>query len=223
MEPALTTPDDLNEFQKFVVNRPGWEILRNSFYDSAEYPAAGVTQLTFFSQPVGGGGRTLSDTNMTLAGQIPANQSFLIQSIEVYFFPTTPSVAAQLPAAFGAQAVAQLINDAYIFRRSGFLRLFIGSKSYLEEAPMMKFPPSRTFHVEGALADATTPGEAFQSRIAFGESVGRPYYIDPNITLIQNQNFNVTLNWPEGLQALPSQNPARVFVSLEGVLARRSQ
>jgi hypothetical protein len=215
----------LETFQQFVVNRSGWEINRQSLYDTAAYAAIGQSVLTFFAVPLGQGtpAKTLSDTNMTNAGLLPKHKNFLLQGIEVFFFPTTPTVAADLPAAFGAQAVAQLVNDAYIFRRSGNLNLFIGSKTYLEEAPMMKFPASRQFHLEAAVADATTAGAALQSRIAFADAVGRPYMIDPNITFEDNQNFSVTLNWPEGLQALPSGNPAQVRVSLEGVMARRPQ
>lgn len=219
----MRAPTSLTELQKFVVNRPGWEIVRQSLYDTNAYAAAGQTQLTFFAVPVGQSSKTSTDTNMTLAGQLPTNQNFLVQSIECYFFQTRPSVAAQLPAAFGAQAIAQIVNDAYVFNAGGTLTFLIGSKNYLQEAPLQKFPASRQFHVEAALADVTTAGANLQSRIAFAASVGRPYVIDPNITLVSNQNFTVTLTWPEGVVALPSGNPARVVVSLEGVLARRSQ
>lgn len=213
----------MSELQQYVVNKPGWEIVRQSLYDSAVYAAAGQTQLSFFQAPVGQNGKTNSDTNMRLAGQLPTNQLFLIQEIDVYFFPTRPSVAAQLPAAFGAQAIAQIVNDAYVFNTGGTLTLFIGSKNYLQEAPLMKFPAARQFHIEAAAADATTAGANMQTRVNFAASVGRPYVIDPNITLIENQNFSVTLAWEEGATALPSGNPAKVFVSLEGSLARRSQ
>ena len=216
-------PSTIQEFNEFNVNRPGWEKIRQSFYDRLAYPAAGATELQFFAQPAGQGGKTNSDTNMTLAGQLPKNQVFLIQGIEVFFFPTVPSVDAQLPAAFGAGAAAELVNDAYIFGRSGVLELFIGSKAYLTESPLQKFPAGRNFHVEAALSDATTAAANLQSRIAFASSVGRPYFLQPPILLIENQNFAVTLKWPSGVQALPSTNPASVYVSLEGTLVRRSQ
>lgn len=209
------------DFNKFNVNREGWEKIKQSLYDRTAYAAAGQTQLTFFQAPVGSGGKTLSDTNMTLAGQLPTNQNFLVEAIEIFFFPTTPTVAAQLPAAFGAQAVAQIVNDAYIFNRGGNLRFLIGSKDYLQEAPLQKFPASRQFHIEAALADGTTLAANSQSRIAFAASVGRPYVLNPPVLLVENQNFAVTLAWPEGVQAIT--NPASVFVSLEGVLLRRSQ
>lgn len=210
------------QLSQYVVNRAGWEAIKQSLYDFQTYPAAGANVLNFFSIPNGQGGKTFSDTNMTLAGQLPTNQEFLVTGVQVYFFPTTPSVAAQLPAAFGAQAAASLVNDQYIFRRSGNLDFVIGSKSYLQEAPLMRFPPRNTFHVEAALADATTAAVDTQSRIAYADAVGVPYLLTPaSLLLTSNQNFNVSLRWPEGLQAIA--NDARVGVVLDGILYRRSQ
>lgn len=222
----LPTIADLN---RFSVNTDGWEIIRTKLYDSASYAAAGVNTLAFFQAPIGqgsavlgGGVKTRSDTNMTLAGQLPTNQQFLVESIEVDFLPTTPTVAAAMPAAFGAGAVAVHINDHYIFRRSGNLIFTIGSKDYLQEAPLMKFPPKTNFNVEGAASDASTAAAAQQTRIAMGACVGRPYMVKPvNLVLTSNQNFSVTLNWPEGVQAI--SNPAKVVVSLDGFLYRRAQ
>jgi hypothetical protein len=210
------------QLSKYSVNRPGWEAIKQSLYDYQVYAAAGQAQLTFFALPVGQGSKTQSDTNMTLAGQLPKNQEFLIQSIEVFFTPTTPTVAAQMPAAFGAQAIAQIINDSFIVGRAGNLNLTIGSKPYLQEAPLGRFPQKAAFSVDGALADVTTAGAALQSRLAFGQWRGRPYLLDPAPLLLpENQNFSVSLNWPEGLQAITS--PGRIGVILDGILYRRSQ
>ena len=96
--PALPIPNR-QQLDAYNVNREGWEGVTNTLYDSIAYAAAGQTQLTFFALPVGqgtglgGGTKTLSDTNMTIAGSLPANQEFLVQSIELMFNPTTPSVA----------------------------------------------------------------------------------------------------------------------------------
>lgn len=210
------------QLAKYNVNRPGWEAIRATLYDFQAYPAAGSLNLQFFAIPNGQGGKTFSDTNMALAGQLPANINFLVQSIEVVFFPTTPTVAAQMPAAFGAQAIAQIVNDAYIFRRSGNLEFIVGSKPYLQDAPMCKFPSKTYYQLDAALADVTTAGAALQSRIAYGDAKGRPYLLSPaDLLLESNQNFSVFLRWPEGLQAIT--NPARVGVVLDGILYRRSQ
>lgn len=218
----------LQELQKYVVNREGWEVIKQSLFDSVAYPAVGLTSTTLFSTPIGqgvglgGGVKTATDTNMSLAGQLPANQGFLIEGVEVLVNVTTPTVVAAMPAAFGAQAVAVQVNDAFIISRSGNLNLTIGSKPYLQDGPLMKFPASSNFCLDAALADVTTAGANLQSRIAYGKAKGRPYSLGAApIFLTANQNFNVTLAWPEGLQAI--SNPARITVSLFGLLYRRSQ
>lgn len=217
-----------SQLDAFNVNRDGWEAITNTLYDSTAYAAAGQTTLAFFSTPVGqgtgfgGGAKTYSDTNMTLAGQLPANQEFLIQSLEILFDPTTPTVAAAMPASLDAAANAAqvIINDAYIFWRAGNLTLTIGSKPYCQEGPLMKFPPKAWFEVHAALASSTT-ADTKALKTGFATSRGRPYLLKAPLRLVSSQNFGVTLNWPEGLQAI--SNPARVTVSLDGVLYRRSQ
>lgn len=209
---------NLNDYN---VNREGWEAIRQTLYDYQAYAAAGVTQLTYFALPVGQGGKTLSDTNMSLAGQLPANQEFLIQSIEVHFLPTVPTVAADNPASQGVKAVANIVNDAYRFYRTGNLKLEIGSKPYLQEAPLGRFPGKTYFQVNAATALAGEVVDA-NSRIAFAYAAGRPYLMaGAGLRLVSTQNFTITLNWPEGVQAIV--NPARVGVILDGILYRRSQ
>lgn len=216
------------QLDAFNVNRDGWEAITNTLYDSTSYAAAGQTQLSFFANPVGqgtgfgGGAKTYSDTNMTLSGQLPANQEFLVQSIEILFDPTTPTVAAAMPASLDAAANAAqvIINDAYIFWRAGNLTFTIGSKPYCQEAPLMKFPPKAWFELQAALASSTT-ADTKALKTGFATARGRPYLLKAPLRLVSSQNFNVTLNWPEGLQAI--SNPARITVSLDGVLYRRSQ
>lgn len=210
------------QLSQFVVNRAGWEGIKQTLYDFTSYAAAGENTLNFFATPNGQGGKTFSDTNMTLAGQLPTNQEFLVTGLQVIFFPTVPTVAADMPAFFGAQANLDSINDVYIFRRSGNLTFIIGSKPYLQEAPMSRFCPKNTFHLEAAVADQTTIAADLQTRVGYADVVGVPYVLAPgSLLLTSNQNFSISLNWPEGLQAIT--NPARVGVVLDGFLYRRSQ
>jgi len=218
------------DLMSYVVFREGWEVIRQKLYDSIVYPAAGSNQLTFFQLPIGQGvsamnaaiAKTFSDTNMNLAGQLPANLEYLVESIEVDFFPATPTVAAGMPAFFGAQLAATSVNDSYIFYRSGNLQFFVGQKPYLNGAPMANFPPKSHFDVSAALSDGTTLAAASQNRVAFPFVTGRPFMLKPaSLLLGSNSNFNITLNWPEGLQAIT--NPAVVRVQMDGFLFRRSQ
>jgi hypothetical protein len=208
----------------YDVNGPGWEAIVQDFYDSQAYAAAGETQMTFFQESSGNNTNGLAGTNMQLQGQIPAMQKLLVESVEIDFFPTIPAVTAQNPATYGAPAIAQIVNDVYAFRQNGYLQFNVGSKYYLQSGPLKKFPSRQHFSIDAALSDASTAVTNGQSRIAFADVVGKEYKIAPySVLLIANQNFDVTLNWPAGKIALPSGNPANVYITLWGILYRRSQ
>lgn len=212
------------ELSKYNVNRQGWEAVRQSLYDFTTYAAAGQSVLNFFATPNGSGGKTLSDTNMTLAGQLPAAQEFLVNSIEIYFRPLTPAPSAStVDAAVAAPALATHINDSYLVSRTGNLTFTIGSKPYLQEAPLGRFPPKTSFEVDAAVALATTvAADSIESRIAVSRWTGRPYLLSPaDLRLTSSQNFSVSLNWPEGVQAIVTA--ARIGIVLDGILYRRSQ
>jgi len=211
---AIQGPGDLS---KYRVNRPGQlEVLRQSLYDFQTYAAAGQTSLTFYQVPVGQSSKTKADTNMTLAGQLPAGQQFLAQSMEVYFFPGTLFPGS----AIGAEVIDGFVNDVWEVRSGvAFLEFEIGSKKYLTEAPLMRFPPKT--RLDGWTGVAT-PGviEDQMVRTSYADACGRPYPIDPYILLESTQNFNVTISWPA---AIAITNAGRIGVVLDGLLIRNSQ
>lgn len=212
------------QLSQYNVNRPGWEGIRQTLYDFTTYAAAGQPQLSFFALPIGQGGKTLSDTNMVLAGQLPANQEFLVQSIEIKFLPLVPAPSAStVDAAVGVPALATQLNDSYLVSRTGNLVFVIGSKPYLQEAPLGRFPPKTNFEFDAAVALATTvAADSVEARMAFPRWTGRPYLLSPaELRLVSTQNFSITCNWPEGVQAI--SNAARIGVILDGILYRRSQ
>lgn len=207
----------LTDLQKYNVNRAGqMEVVRQSLYDFQTYAAAGQTQLTFFQVPQGQGGKTKFDTNMEVAGSLPNPKNFLVTSIEILFFPGSAiDTFATVAAAAPAQA-----DDVYTFSKSGWLDLFIGSKSYLTEAPMGVFPSKNRLSIDAALAsNSATVGEI---KSEYAAMAGQPFVLDPGILLVPTQNFNVTLNWPTAVP-LPSTVNARVGVRLNGYLYRNSQ
>lgn len=194
------------QLQSYNVNRPGQvEGIRQSLYDFQVYPALGNSIMTFFQVPLGQGtpAKTYEDTNMESAGQLPTPKMFLVEQISCFFFPGLPIVSA---------AFAQQLNDLQQFVESGYLEFFIGSKPYLDEAPLLRFPqPNWIFGFAAS----------FDADVAYGAASGKPYAMEPPILLIPNQNFKVTLNWPNGLQ--PVSVAARVGVVMNGILYRNSQ
>lgn len=206
----------LEDFQRYAVNRKDqMEVVRQSMYDFQTYAMAGQTQLTFFSLPIGQGGKTKADTNMTVAGQLPAPIRFAIQSIEVYFIPGVfPSAA---PA---AASIDNHVNDIWeVYTGTSWLELTIGSKPYLiEGGALQRMPPSSRMHGFAGLATATA-ADLF-NRTSHMCATGATYRVDPVLLLEPNQNFSVSINWPT---AIGISVAGRIGVVMQGVQARNSQ
>lgn len=202
--------------QQFSVNRGQKEAIRSSLYDFQTYAAAGQTSLTFFQIPVGQSSKTKADTNMEAAGSLPSPKQFLVETIELYLFPGSLIDVA----ATAATNLPQQADDMYAFAKSGYLDLFIGSKSYLTEAPLGRFPASTGLRIDSAVSGTFTAPNMTKSEYA--AMTGLIYRVEPQILLEPTQNFNVTLNWPTAV-AMPSGVAARVGVVMRGLLYRNSQ
>lgn len=208
----------LSDLQSYDVNRRGeYEGIRQSFYDFTTYANAGQTSLQFFQIPKGQSSKTIADTNMTSAGQLPQPQHFLVESIEIRFYPGVLPVLEDTTL-----TESEFTNDVYTVSKSGSLDFFIGSKTYLEEAPLDRFPPKTKLQANFAVEFTQAVAADQQHTMDYAAFVGRPYYLDPPVLLVPNQNFNVTLSWPT-VVALPSGADARIGVTLDGILYRQSQ
>jgi hypothetical protein len=225
------------DFNARRVTNPGQsEIIRQRLYDYQLYAYAGTTQLSFFQQPVGSGltsaigstvgaVKTLWDTNMTLGGTLPSGQAYMVESIEVVFFPgsvqtanTYTPIGMSTFNATAAASVAGALNDVNTFYQSGMLELNILSKNYLRETPTLAFPPKANFALDAAVAsNSATTAEVALSQ---ARAAGRPYYIDPSISLQPAVNFEVVIKWPA---AVALAFNARVGVILDGYFMRASQ
>lgn len=201
---GLQAPSIRRVFRTSRVNVPNMtESIWQPLYDYQTLPAAGATQQSFFQVPIGQGGKTLNDTNMELAGQIPAGQAFQITGIQVELYPGVD---------VDAGAATQFADDVYNFYKSGNLILRIGSKDFIRQGNLMKFAPVNRLSVDSAT------GLAAQT-ISYAAAVGREYVTD-GLLLESSQNFSVQLN---NLAALPSAQNARLGVTLNGFLFRNAQ
>ena len=228
----------LDDFSQGRVVNPGVsEAIRWSLYDHILYPQAGITRLDFFQLPMGqgittalgavvGAPKLLQDTNLQLQGQLPRFMDFRVELIEVYMIPGSSGAASTFTAApiagvHAAPIVAAdvaFFNDVFTFYQSGLFRLFATDKDYLREAPLYRLPPTTHF---GAVAEQDGSG----TNTSFAHNIGvfgKPYFVSPPITLVSNQNFNASLEWPAPVP-LPSTFNARVGVVLTGTLKRASQ
>lgn len=198
------------------------EGIRQTLYDFQTYVGTtGHSSLSFFQTPVGQNGKTYEDTNMVQAGSLPTPQAFLVESIEIYFFPSVLNVQAEDAAT--PFTPSQFINDVATINKTGFLEFNISSKNYLREAPLGVFPPKTRLTGSAAVA-ASIAGSTASSMemISFATTGGRPYFVDPPLLLEATVNFNVTLNWATA-QVLPSGANARIGVKLDGIFYRAVQ
>lgn len=216
MAPVGNSPPDLNSLDRYKVNRPGAvEALYQPLYDYQDYAAAGFTSQTFFQAPIGQSSKTRVDTNMELAGQIPAGQEFLVTDIRVQFFPGADVVQTGTTV----PPDAPNWNDTWDVLKTGYLDFFIGSKSYLQDGPLMKFPPDyRLAGIGHSYFRMTT--DADQATVFDYATAAGPIYRITPVKLMANQNFAVTVNFDS---AVPVNNAGRIGIVLGGYLYRLSQ
>jgi hypothetical protein len=204
------------------------DVIWAPLYDSNAYVATtGHTQLNFFSTPIGQGTtsapgatgtKTLSDTNMTAAGQLTMGNDFYMTGQEILFYPGENP--ATLEAASG---IGNFVNDTWVFAKSGVLTLQVGSnRQYIQDGPMMQFPPLTRLTIGTALAGGI-PGTGTQnlSEVTYAVAAGSPYNITP-IYITATLGFQETITWPAAV-TLPSSNNARVQSRLDGWLIRNAQ
>ena len=217
---VTSSRDPLANPGDYKINVPNkMERINQPLYSYQSYPAAGAASLTFF-QTQAGGATTRQDTNLTLQGQLPSPQMFLIQGIGVDYLP---GLTTSAPVTLRADAATGALNDFYAVMKQGVLSLTVGSKEYFTMSPMLALPPRAHMDGVGAVTSATTAAAALQTIIQIPFSTGDVWKPIP-LLLESSQNFSVTINYPGGAVAIPSTDAlARIGVILYGTLYRPAQ
>jgi hypothetical protein len=161
------------------------DIVVEPLYDTQQILAAGSLGLTYFQVPIGQGQsvfgaagvtKQLADTNMDLAGQLPAGYNF-----DLLGFRIQPSFTMT-----GTDARNWSVGCAFTFT--------IASKPYLRV-------PADTIPAGMGPAGYAGAFDAATSASGRGASHGAPHISNAYVIskkplrLSQSQNFNVTLNW----------------------------
>jgi hypothetical protein len=199
-------------------------------FDYQTYPLAGSLGLNFFSVPQGQGTtsapnatgvKTLADTNMQVAAQLPRGNRFLCVGIEVEFWPAAdPGLA--LTAVPTAAQTGRNSGDVYRVLKSGSLTLTIQQRVYAQDAPLMKFPTQTRLAMAATNAAVNTNATVVNyQQIEYASGSGAGYSIIP-VYIESTQYFTVTLNWP-ALVPTQSTADARIGVRLLGNLIRDAQ
>jgi len=213
------TPEQLAQHRTTVAGVA--DAVWSPLYDYQTYPTAGQLTTNFFAVPNGQNGKTLADTNMQVAGQLPRGNRFLCVGIEVEFWPgSTPGL--QLTAAPTAAQLARNWDDVYNVLKAGSLTLNIQQRVYAQDAPLMKFPPqTRLTGVATVTQNDTTAATVGFAQIEYATACGAGYSIIP-VYIESTQFFNVQILYP-ALVPTPSTVDARWGVRLLGNLVRDAQ
>ena len=191
------------------------DVIAEPRYDTVTLLAAGGALLTFFAVPLGQGvssygaagtAKTKSDTNMDLAGQLPAGYTFTILGFRMGF-PWNLTLA-----------------DVQLAFNGAFFEFVIGAKPFLT-CPARCLPsgngPFGDIDAAAAPTQLVTSGYPAMSN-SFG--IGRkPLMLSPT------SNFRATLNWPGLTQAVTTAIAGAavaglpITIYLDGILARPAQ
>lgn len=175
-------------------------------YDYQTKTLAATVEQRFFVDPVGTSGKTLSDTNMELSGQMAAGTRFAVMGIQVELYPDAPINGTASAAAFAA--------DVYAFYKTGALILTIGSTQIIRQGNLMKFAPVN--RLEGFAAVTTTAAATTNNQL-YATAAGREFKCN-NLVLVAGQNFSVTL-----LNTAATSTTCRVGITLNGIKYRNAQ
>lgn len=158
--------------------------LTQPLYDSAQVATSGTTKLSFFSTPYGqgttifgSGNKNLCDTNLQLAGQIPAGWEFTIYGVALVLWTTAATMAADM---------------ALVLANSWF-ELFLGGGSQ----PALQVPAKLLPGGAGVSGFAASTQSTIDRQAAHnGEADPRAIFTFKRPqTIFGGRGFGATLNW----------------------------
>lgn len=183
----------------------GKAVQRYPLYSILDIPAAGVTELSFFSTPLGGtqtvGALSVtmdrSRTNITKANAISTPNDFILKCIRLLVYPMVEEVDKQTKAA---------TDDMLLLLTSGYFKLVFGEREHITCPPMMLSAGMGLTGFTGLTGAHTV-------------SNGHPllFKIEPWVLIPSELNFQATLNWAT---APNIATKARVGLIFDGDLVR---
>ena len=208
-------------FGQRLTHPDGKEGIAEPLYDFQTYDSGSTLSIKFFQTPISGT-KTKADTNMELAGQLPAGHKFSTDVLEIHVLPgsNATSYVRQDPVKTATALTApNFANDVWALLSTGWLEFKVGSKVYLT-APLIVFPPATGLGITPALAVENTNTTVLNlATVDYARLVGKPFEFRPRVPIDAVTAFDVTLNWPAAV-TLPSGFDARIGVVLKGVRFR---
>ena len=228
--------------QKFgVIDYTRWQAIRWQWYSYITYPSAGSTELNFFGQVAGQAGVTLQDTNLPKAGSF-GQTHFQLKSISTDIQIASNDVDGFTRANQASLDTRALASD-YLggFVQAGVLRFSVGARPFATIVKPFQYapPPGSPLDYDNTYVNQISAAPVPAAGAA--QVVGVPwvtqtkmrsnvYFVDPNILIEAEQQFNVSLQFPSGIVPVlatnvvnDSTNPLKVGVILDGLLLRPVQ
>jgi len=228
--------------QKFgVIDYSRWQAIRWQWYSYVTYPSAGTTELNFFGQVAGQAGVTLQDTNLPKAGSF-GQTHFQLKSISTDIQIASNDVdgfTRANQATIDTRALASDFLGGFV--QAGVLRFNVGARPFATIVKPFQYapPPGSPLDYDNTFVNQISAAPV--PAAGASDVVGVPwvtqtkirnnvYFVDPNILIEAEQQFNVSLQFPSG--AVPvlatnvvndSSNPLKVGVILDGLLLRPVQ
>lgn len=198
---------------------------RRQYYSFVSYPLAGSVRLQFFAQSVGQLNRQL--TNIQQAGTL--DNPFLVKAIRTKWFIQDTEVEEG-----GLNDSTSLYSDFVqgLFN-SGVLNLKIGSKDWLNlPSPFLYAPPaygSPKLYTNNVGAVQATGTAGVIPHADLQSSREAAFLMSPSVLINQDQNFQLTIEYPYGVipviatGVVTVNNPLYVGVELDGIEVRPVQ
>jgi hypothetical protein len=226
--------------QKFgVIDYTRWQAIRWQWYSYVTYPTAGTSELNFFGQVAGQAGVTLQDTNLPKAGSF-GQTHFQLKSISTDIQLLVNDVDGFTLANQATLDTRALASD-YLngFVQAGVLEFSVGARPFATIPKPFQYapPPGNPLDYNnsyanqiGAVPTASNPvvvGLPWTTQTKRRDNV---YFVDPNILIEAEQQFNVKLSYPSGFVPIiannvvnDSTNPLKIGVIFDGLLLRPVQ
>ena len=228
--------------QKFgVIDYSRWQAIRWQWYSYVTYPSAGSTELNFFGQVAGQAGVTLQDTNLPKAGSF-GQTHFQLKSISTDIQIANNDVDGFTRANIATIDTRALASDFLGgFVQAGVLNFSVGARPFATIVKPFQYAPPPGSPLDLANSYVNQISAAPVPAVGAEQVVGVPwvtqtkmrsnvYFVDPNILIEAEQQFNVKLNFPSGVVPVlatnvvnDSTNPLKVGVILDGLLLRPVQ
>jgi hypothetical protein len=228
--------------QRFgVIDYSRWQAIRWQWYSYVTYPSAGSTELNFFGQVAGQAGVTLQDTNLPKAGSF-GQTHFQLKSISTDIQIGSNDVDGFTRANIATLDTRALASDFLLgFVQAGVLNFNVGARPFATIPKPFQYapPPGSPLDLENTFVNQISAAPV--PAVGAEQVVGVPwvtqtkmrsnvYFVDPNILIEAEQQFNVKISFPSGNVPIlatnvvdDTTNPVKIGVILDGLLLRPVQ